>query len=152
MASLLASREDCPERKVLTFPSSLRDVNGCALLNRLDRELDVPGCASSAGRGALALLDRTGNTTADLELGNVHGMEVQCTNRRQTASAEDDGAISIVEREGQPGTYFPPVHLTFETVSCLVARGAALTDEKENANAKMANRTDTIRAYISKRR
>lgn len=100
MASLLASREDCFERKVLTFPSSLRDVNGCALLNWLDRELDVPGRASSAGRGSLALLDRTSNAAADLELGNVYGMEVQCTNRGETASAEDDGAISIAEREG----------------------------------------------------
>ncbi len=62
---------------VLTFPTSFRDVDSRAALHRLDGELNVSRLASRARRCALALLNCSSNATADLELGNVHGVGVQ---------------------------------------------------------------------------
>lgn len=75
---------------VLTFPTSLRDVDSRAALHRLDGKLDVSRLASRARRCALALLNCSSNATADLELSNVHGVGVQrAVGNRQEVSADN---------------------------------------------------------------
>lgn len=62
---------------VRTLPAALGDVDGVALDRGGDREADVARLASRGRRRALALLDRARDATADLEQGDVRGVEVK---------------------------------------------------------------------------
>ena len=60
-----------------TLPTTLRDVDSSARLHRVNAELHVVGYTRRRSRRALALLDGARDAAADLELRDIHSMEVK---------------------------------------------------------------------------
>ena len=121
----LEREENKRKGNIRTLPTTLGNVDGVTLDDRVDGEADVARLADGRRGVALAEFDRARNATADLQQSDVGRVEVKSPK------------ITLRSREKNMkgrGTHVELVHLTLETVSWRTSIGAAKAATRDIAS------------------